>query len=72
MRLLLPDVIVFLGSLVTLCVNLYAVRLCRSGRVGGGEGVSGGVGEGAEETNDLEENEAKPSEKCEKCVTSVI
>ncbi len=59
MRLLLPDVIVFLGSLITLCVNLYAVRLCRSGRVGGGEGVSGGVGEGAEEA---EENEAKPSE----------
>ncbi len=60
-RLLLPDVIVFLGSLVTLCVNLYVVRLCRSGRVGGGEGVS----EGAEETKDLEENEAKPSENCD-------
>ena len=32
-RLLLPDVIVFLGSLITLCVNVYSVRLCRSGHV---------------------------------------
>ncbi len=54
-RLLLPDVIVFLGSLITLCVNLYAVRLCRSGRVGG----SAAVGGGADQTqDDSEENQA--------------
>ena len=56
-RLLLPDVIVFLGSLVTLVVNLSAVRLCRSEGV---EGVGGGVSEGGEGGDTETQDGAKP------------
>ena len=58
-RLLLPDVIVFLGSLVTLVVNLSAVRLCRSEGV---EGVGGGVNEDSEggDTETANQDGAKP------------
>ena len=53
-RLILPDVIIFLAALITLCVNLWVLKLCKSvGVRGDGDGHGEGVTEieGGKQTN---------------------